>query len=100
MMGESLQYGDRRGLLLQLELFYADGTMETVISDGGMQWNDSGCIRYSDLFIGEMQDKLHFASQPQEVSADERWEAVVAAAIGAIVTGLSAFVLFKLGLKP
>ena len=77
MMGESLQYGDRRGLLLQLELFYTDGTRETVISDGGMQWNDSGCIRYSDLFIGEMQDKLHFASQPQEVSADERWEAVV-----------------------
>ena len=77
MMGDSLQYGDRRGLLLQLELFYADGTMETVISDENMQWNDNGCIRYADLFIGEMQDKLHFASQPQETSDTDLWEAVV-----------------------
>ena len=30
----------------------------------------------------------------------KRWEAIVAAAIGAIVTGLIAFVFFKLGLKP
>lgn len=30
----------------------------------------------------------------------KRWEALVAAAIGAIVTGLIAFALFKFGLKP
>ena len=30
----------------------------------------------------------------------KRWEAIVAAAIGAVVAGLIAFVFFKLGLKP
>jgi len=30
----------------------------------------------------------------------KRWEALVAAAIGAVVTGLIAFIFFKFGLKP
>lgn len=30
----------------------------------------------------------------------KRWESIVAAAIGAVVAGLIAFVFFKLGLKP
>lgn len=76
MMGDCLQYGERRGFLMQIELEYADGTKEQVLSDESMQWNDCGCIRYSDLFIGEKQDKLHFSSRMHDFSDGETWETV------------------------
>ncbi|MFZ0214548.1 MAG: family 78 glycoside hydrolase catalytic domain, partial [Candidatus Dormiibacterota bacterium] len=48
-------YGDRLGLLFQLEVTYADGTTQLVCSDG--TWRASeGPIRLADLYDGETYD--------------------------------------------
>ena len=56
MGGECGQYGMTRAVLIQIELFYQDGSRETVISDDRFRYSDEGLIRYSDIFIGEKQD--------------------------------------------
>lgn len=54
--GESAQYGDMLGLLLQFAIEYEDGTAETFGTDGS--WKSSfGPRRYSDLMIGEKYDR-------------------------------------------
>ena len=55
MAGSSCNYGDKLGFIMDLELTYADGSMRTVGSDEKFLSCDS-FIRYSDLYIGEMQD--------------------------------------------
>ncbi|WEK20412.1 MAG: family 78 glycoside hydrolase catalytic domain [Candidatus Pedobacter colombiensis] len=48
-------YGKTQALLFQMELGYADGTRELVLSDGS--WKSAGGpIRYSELYKGEMID--------------------------------------------
>jgi alpha-L-rhamnosidase len=48
-------YGDRVALLAQLEITYADGTVERVVSDEG--WRTApGAILASDLYDGERYD--------------------------------------------
>lgn len=55
LTGDSCQYGNRLGLLLQLEVEYADGSRETVCSDGSFRSNTGPWV-YSDIFIGEKYD--------------------------------------------
>ncbi|MEK3910393.1 alpha-L-rhamnosidase [Paenibacillus sp. FSL H7-0331] len=55
LSGNSCQYGDRLGLLFQLELEYEDGTQEIIISDHNVKSSFSH-ILYSDQFIGEKVD--------------------------------------------
>ncbi|MCA9875776.1 MAG: family 78 glycoside hydrolase catalytic domain, partial [Anaerolineales bacterium] len=53
--GERNLYGDRLGLLLQLQLAYADGRTEFVLSDE--RWRAArGPIRMSDIYLGETYD--------------------------------------------
>ncbi len=48
-------YGKEVALLFQLNLRYADGTTETVVSDES--WKSStGAIRYSEIYHGELYD--------------------------------------------
>lgn len=48
-------YGKDIALLCQIDIVYADGTTESVISDGS--WKSStGEIRYSEIYNGEIQD--------------------------------------------
>nr|WP_246349444.1 alpha-L-rhamnosidase [Devosia subaequoris] len=48
-------YGGRPALLCQLHLEYADGRVETIVSDG--QWTTSqGPVCYSDFLMGEQYD--------------------------------------------
>lgn len=48
-------YGDRLGLLLQLQLTYTDGRVEIIGSDG--QWRATpGPIQMSDIYLGETYD--------------------------------------------
>lgn len=54
--GESARYGDTLGLLLQIELYFADGHTETVGSDAGFVSTLEGPRRYADLSIGEKFD--------------------------------------------
>lgn len=58
MSGDSCNYGNRLGLILQMEITYTDGSSETICSDESFRSADS-YICYSDLYIGEKQDLLH-----------------------------------------
>ncbi len=49
------RYGDRSALLLQLELSYADGRREVVVTDESWQWASSPITRTS-LYDGEHHD--------------------------------------------
>jgi alpha-L-rhamnosidase len=49
-------FGTETKLLAQLELFYADGTLETINTDGGWQWSNDGALRFADLKQGEVCD--------------------------------------------
>ncbi|TDF90587.1 alpha-L-rhamnosidase [Paenibacillus piri] len=55
LSGNSCQYGDRLGLLFQLEVEYEDGTQEIVVSDHEVKCS-TGHLIYSDQFIGEKVD--------------------------------------------
>ncbi|MCR2804839.1 glycoside hydrolase family 78 protein [Paenibacillus soyae] len=48
-------YGDRLGLLLQLRVAYADGSEETIVSDGSWQCA-AGPILMSEIYHGETYD--------------------------------------------
>lgn len=52
--GDSCQYGDKLGLLLEAVFTYEDGTEETVSAEQGV--SSVGPIVYSDLFVGEKYD--------------------------------------------
>ena len=55
MAGDSCNYGKRLAFLMQLEIEYADGTRDVIVSDDTMLGRPSH-ICYSDLFIGEKWD--------------------------------------------
>ena len=48
------QYGTETKLLAQLELFYADGSSETIITDETWEWCNDGPIRFADNKDGEI----------------------------------------------
>lgn len=49
-------FGRQTKLLCQLEIDYADGTNETIISDDRFKWSNDGPIRFADLKDGEVVD--------------------------------------------
>jgi alpha-L-rhamnosidase len=48
-------YGDKLGLLLQIQVVYEDGSEETIASDGGWK-SAAGPIRMSEIYAGEDYD--------------------------------------------
>ena len=48
------QYGKQTGLLAQLELTHADGSVQTVASDESWAWSNDGPIRFADNQDGEI----------------------------------------------
>lgn len=52
--GDSCQYGNKTGLLLDCEIEYMDGTCQVVTGEQGV--SSTGPILYSDLFVGEKYD--------------------------------------------
>ncbi|WP_112433744.1 glycoside hydrolase family 78 protein [Thermogemmatispora tikiterensis] len=69
-------YGERLGLLAQLELYYADGRCERVVTD--LSWRAStGPIRASDLYDGEEYDARLEQDGWSEPGYDDRaWQDV------------------------
>lgn len=49
-------YGRESKLLVQLEITYSDGSMDTVITDDSWEWSNDGPIRFADLEDGEIVD--------------------------------------------
>lgn len=75
MAGYSCNYGDRLGLILQMEVVYADGTKEIFCMDEQAKSGGS-YIAYSDLSIGEKQDlNKQDDSWMQPGFSDDGWSA-------------------------
>lgn len=55
MIGDSAQFGDKLGVLLQVEVDYEDGSHDVIGSDASFV-SSTRDILYSDLYIGEKQD--------------------------------------------
>lgn len=74
LAGDSCNYGNRLGFLMQMEIEYTDGSKEVICSDE--QFKGTGSyIRYSDLSIGEKQDlTMKDDSWMLPGFADEAWE--------------------------
>ncbi len=51
-------FGKETKLLCQLEIRYADGSAQTVASDGSFAWSNDGPVRFADLKDGETVDAL------------------------------------------
>ncbi len=56
------QYGTETGFLAQLELTYADGRCDTIITDESWDWSNDGPIRFADNKDGEVVDANREAS--------------------------------------
>lgn len=52
--GLTCQYGKETKLFMQLEILYADGTSETIVTDGSWDWSNDGPIRFADNKDGEI----------------------------------------------
>jgi alpha-L-rhamnosidase len=53
--GAKNHYGKDLALLCQLQITYADGTTETIVSDGSWQ-SQTGAVRHSEVYHGETAD--------------------------------------------
>jgi alpha-L-rhamnosidase len=49
-------YGKKLALLFQLEINYADGTHETILTDSSWKTSDAGPVRNSEIYDGETYD--------------------------------------------
>ncbi|MEQ9638153.1 MAG: family 78 glycoside hydrolase catalytic domain [Devosia marina] len=69
-------YGGRPALLCQVHLEYADGRIETIVSDG--QWTTSqGPVCYSDFLMGEQYDaRLEMPGWTEPGFDASRWQPV------------------------
>ncbi|NIA31791.1 MAG: alfa-L-rhamnosidase, partial [Actinobacteria bacterium] len=78
-------YGLDRRLFMQLEIEYANGKKETIISDGSWKINPDGPIRSADNFLGETQDaRKQIPGWGKSGFDASKWQAV---SVGAHVTG-------------
>ncbi len=56
------QYGTETKLLAQLEITFADGSKQAVITDDSWQWSNDGPIRFADNKDGEIVEAFHIPS--------------------------------------
>lgn len=54
--GVTQVYGRQTSLLVQLEIQYTDGSIQTIASDEDWDWSNDGPIRFADLKDGEIYD--------------------------------------------
>lgn len=75
--GVGNQYGDANACFLQIELFYEDGTRETLGTDRSFRWHESA-LEYADLIVGE-RFRQGFLDDAWELPGydDSRWHPVV-----------------------
>ncbi len=70
-------YGDKVALLLQMEVEYADGSRETLVTDGSWKSSNDGPIRISDIYDGEKYDaRLADPAWKKSGYDDTKWAGV------------------------
>lgn len=67
--GDSCQYGDSLGLLIQTELTYEDGRKEVITGESGV--SSTGPIIFSDIFVGEKYDARKELTGWKEAAFDD-----------------------------
>jgi alpha-L-rhamnosidase len=71
--GTNMNYGDKTGCLLELEVVYSDGQVELICSDDSFK-STNGPYVYSDIFIGERYDaRLELGSWNECNFDDSAW---------------------------
>jgi alpha-L-rhamnosidase len=71
-------YGKKLGLLIQLEIEYADGAHESIVSDGSWKTTDEGPVRVSEIYNGETYDASREIRGWNEPGfKDQSWQPVV-----------------------
>ena len=79
--GRKNLYGKYPQLLLQLEISYADGTVETVLSDESWRASLNGPIRSSSIYHGEEYDaRMEMPGWDKSGFDDSEWSSVLAEA--------------------
>lgn len=77
-LGKGCEYGEVPGLLLQMEVWNADGTKVQICSDDAFTYSFDGPIRYADLFLGECIDARKYDGEPSEYFYHaEDWKPVI-----------------------
>lgn len=71
-------FGTRTRLLCQLEIEYANGTIDIIASDESFSWSNDGPIRYADLKNGEVVDANRTLSYSGKARLDP-WHVVPSA---------------------
>ena len=69
--GRKNQYGTETKLLMQLEITYADGSKEMIVTDRTWQWSNDGPIRFADNKDGEIVEAFRiptYAGHAKEAS--------------------------------
>ncbi|MFS2224802.1 family 78 glycoside hydrolase catalytic domain [Pantoea sp. B65] len=75
--GTNMNYGDKLGLLLQMEIEYQDGTQQVIYSDESFK-STTGPFLYSDIFIGEMYDaRMEINDWSRAGFDDKNWQPVI-----------------------
>jgi len=71
-------YGDKLGVLAQIEVVYTDGTKETIITDAGWKATNNGPIRMADIYNGETYDaRKELSGWSQAGYNDQGWQKTV-----------------------
>ncbi len=71
-------YGRKIGLLEQLEIRYADGSRETIVSDDSWKTSDQGPVRSSEIYNGETYDARKEIEGWYETGYnDKAWQKVI-----------------------
>ena len=79
--GERNFYGKHPQLLLQLEIAYSDGSVETILSDENWKATRNGPIRSSSIYDGEEYDaRMEMPGWDKPGFDDSKWGAVLAGA--------------------
>ncbi|MBO7710950.1 MAG: family 78 glycoside hydrolase catalytic domain [Lachnospiraceae bacterium] len=74
--GDSCQYGNTIGLLLDARIEYTDGTVQTVTAENGV--SSTGPVIFSDLFVGERYDaRLEMDGWDMPLFDDSHWTPVL-----------------------
>ncbi|MCL2894270.1 alpha-L-rhamnosidase [Brenneria tiliae] len=75
--GTNMNYGDKLGLLMQLEIEYQDGTRQVIYSDESFK-GTTGPFIYADIFIGEMYDARREINGWSQTGYDDKdWRPVI-----------------------
>lgn len=76
--GRGCEYGEVPGLLMELHIWYEDGTKEVICSDDSWKYSFNGPVRTADLFLGEIYDATMEDGDPSVAAyPEENWKPVI-----------------------